>query len=261
MGRRPGRDQALSLVALPLWTWALGGALLGLIAGSFLATLVLRWPKGEGVSRGRSHCDGCGQAIAARDLVPLISYAWLHGKCRTCGAEIDRSHIVIETLCALIGGAAMFVAPGQAGFMGALFGWLLVALAALDLKHFWLPDRLTASLALVGIASGLTGLAPHMLDRAIGAAAGYATLALIAVTYRWFRKREGLGGGDPKMLGAIGAMLGWQGLPFVLLGASSVGLLYVTMRIASGNKIHATDRLPLGALMALAAFPLWMIQQ
>lgn len=145
--------------------------------------------------------------------------------------------------------------------MGALFGWLLVALAALDLKHFWLPDRLTGSVALVGIASGLTGLVPAIPDRAIGALAGYGTLALIAVSYRWLRKREGLGGGDPKLLGAIGAMLGWQALPFVMLGASSIGLFYIGIRIASGNKVNAADRVPLGALMAFAAFPLWMIQQ
>ena len=155
----------------------------------------------------------------------------------------------------------MLVAPGQAGFMGALSGWLLVALAALDLKHFWLPDRLTGSLVLVGIASGLTGLAPSMLDRAIGAVAGFVTLAFIAAAYRRLRSREGLGGGDPKLLGAIGAMLGWQALPFVLLGASGVGLLFIGLQWANGRKVQATDRMPLGALMALAAFPLWVLQQ
>ncbi len=155
----------------------------------------------------------------------------------------------------------MLVAPGQAGFTGALFGWLLIALAALDLKHFWLPDRLTGALALVGIASGLTGLAPSLLDRAIGAIAGFATLAVIATAYRWLRNREGLGGGDPKLLGAIGGMLGWQALPFVVLGASGVGLLFIGLQWANGRKVQATDRLPLGALMALTAFPLWMLQQ
>lgn len=155
----------------------------------------------------------------------------------------------------------MLLAPGQAGFMGALFGWLLVALAALDLKHFWLPDRLTASVALVGIASGLTGLQPEMSDRLIGALAGYAALALIAGAYRWLRKRDGMGGGDPKMLGAIGAVLGWQALPFVVLGASVVGLSFVALQIVSGKTVTATDRVPLGALLALAAFPVWMLQQ
>lgn len=155
----------------------------------------------------------------------------------------------------------MLIAPGHAGLLGALFGWLLVTLAALDLKHFWLPDRLVLALALVGAAAAATGLAPSPIDRAIGAIAGFGGLALIAAAYRRLRKREGLGGGDPKLLGAIGAMLGWQALPFVLLGASSVGLLFVAIRIAAGHKVDAADRMPLGALMALAAFPLWILQQ
>ena len=235
--------------------------LLGLVVGSFLATLVLRWPKGRGVSKGRSNCDDCGHPINAKDLIPLVSFARLRGKCRACGARIDQSHFVIEGLGALTGGTAMLVAPGQAGFMGALFGWLLIALAALDLRHFWLPDRLTASLALVGIASGLTGLAPSLLDRTIGALAGFAALAIIATVYRRLRNREGLGGGDPKLLGSIGAMLGWQALPYVVLGASGAGLLFVGLQLARGRKVQATDRLPLGTLMALTAFPLWIFQQ
>lgn len=239
----------------------LGGVLLGLVVGSFIATLVLRWPNGESVSSGRSRCDHCGQRIKIRDLIPLVSFALRRGKCRKCGARIDRTHLVVEGLCGLIGGTAMLVAPGHAGLTGALFGWLLVALAALDLRHFWLPDRLTATLALVGLAAGLTGLAPPFLDRAIGAAAGFGVLVVIARAYRWLRKREGLGGGDPKLLGAIGVMLGWQALPYVVLGASGVGLLYVGLRIVGGQKPGLTDRLPFGALMALAALPIWVLQQ
>lgn len=246
---------------LPNWGWALCVSLLGLAVGSFLATLVMRWPRGEGVATGRSRCDHCGQTIAAHDLIPIFSAAWLKARCRTCGERIDPTHLVIELLCALIGGAAMLATPGQAGWMGALFGWLLVALAALDLKHFWLPDRLTGAILLVALASGLTGVAPPLLDRAIGTVVGYAVLAAIAFGYRVIRNREGLGGGDPKLLGAIGAMLGWQALPFVVLGASSIGLAFVLLRMAGGQTVSATDRLPFGALMALAAFPVWMLLQ
>lgn len=234
---------------------------MGLIAGSFLATLVQRWPLGEGVASGRSHCDHCGQVIAVRDLVPLASYVLLGGKCRNCGARIDPAHPTIEGLCGLTGAAAMIVAPGHAGLMGALFGWLLIALAALDLKHFWLPNRLVLALALAGAAGAATELAPLLIDRVIGAVAGYAGLGFITLAYRALRKRDGLGGGDPKLLGAIGLTLGWKALPFILLGASGVGMLFVSIRIAAGHKVDAADRLPLGALMALAAFPAWMLQQ
>lgn len=235
--------------------------MLGLIIGSFLATMIQRWPLGQSVTSGRSRCDHCGQAIAVRDLVPLASFVLLGGKCRACDAKIDPTHVTVEVLCGLVGAAAMLAAPGQAGLMGALFGWLLVALAALDLKHFWLPDRLVVMLLLVAGASAAIGVAPRWIDRAFGAVAGFVTLALISVAYRWLRRRDGLGGGDPKLLAGIGAMLGWQALPLILLGASTVGLLFVALRLAGGHKVEATDRLPLGALMALAAFPIWILQQ
>jgi leader peptidase (prepilin peptidase)/N-methyltransferase len=169
--------------------------------------------------------------------------------------------LAIEGLCGLIGSAAMLIAPGLAGMTGAVFGWLLVALAALDLKHFWLPDQLVVAVALLGGAAAAADLAPTAVDRAIGAIGGFGCLMLVAMAYRRLRKRDGLGGGDPKLLGAIGAMLGWQALPLVLLGASSVGLLFVAIRMMTGHKVEATDRMPLGALMALAAFPVWIYQQ
>lgn len=155
----------------------------------------------------------------------------------------------------------MLVAPGLPGLTGALSGWLLVALAALDLKHLWLPNQLTILLALVGLCAGLVGIQPHPIDRFCGGLLGYAALAMIASLYRRFRGREGLGGGDPKLLGAIGLMLGWQALPSVLLAASAVGLAYVGFRAITGHRMSATDKLPLGALMALAAFPIWLLQQ
>ena len=96
-------------------------------------------------------------------------------------------------------------------------------------------------------------------ERLIGAAAGFLALALIAFAYRRLRGREGLGGGDPKLLAAIGAWLGWQQLPFVMLGAGLLGLAAVLLRAARGETIAATDRLPLGTLMALAAWPIWLI--
>lgn len=210
---------------------------------------------------GRSRCDACGTTIAMRDLIPLISAYALSGRCRTCGAPIAPHHRWIELLAALIGGAAFLVTPGWEGLAGAIFGWLLLTLAALDLKHFWLPNRLTALLAALGLAGGLAGFHPAADDRVIGAAVGLAGLFLIAWTYRYVRGREGLGGGDPKLFGAIGAWLGWQALPAVLLGASVVGLSFVLIRLLQRKPLSGKDRLPLGALFALAAFPIWVVMQ
>lgn len=238
----------------------LTGALFGLIVGSFLATLVLRWPQGRDLG-GRSGCDNCGAALRWTDLVPLVSFIVKRGRCSACGAAIDPTHPVIELLCALVGGVALSVAPDLAGMAAALIGWLLVALATLDFRHFWLPDRLTGAVAVVAVASGALGALPPLTDRLIGGVAGFAALTAIAWTYRKLRHREGLGGGDPKLFGAIGLWLGWEPLPFVLLGASGVGLLAVALMVLRGKSVGATTQVPFGTLLAIAAFPVWVFSR
>jgi len=237
--------------------WIAGGVLLGAIIGSFLATLVIRWPEGRGLG-GRSACDACGAELRWFELVPLVSFLGQGGRCRRCGSPIAAQHFVIELLCAIVGGLALWRYPGIEGSMGAAFGWLLVALAALDLRHFWLPDRLTAAVALLGVAGAFAGLHPPPLDRLIGGVGGFALLWSIGAAYRLVRKREGLGAGDPKLFGAIGLWVGWQALPFVLLGASAAGLGMALMLMLR-QRVTATTRLPLGTLLAVAAFPVWLL--
>lgn len=207
---------------------------------------------------GRSACDVCGHHLGMAELIPLVSVVVLGGKCRHCGAAIDQRHFMIELAAALLGALALGMSPGLAGLAGAVFGWFLIALIALDTAHYWLPDRLTLPLLIIGLGCGLASIDPPLVDRLWGAAGGYASLAAIAYVYKQMRGHDGLGGGDPKLLGAIGAWLGWQLLPMVLLGGSGIGLLYVLFRTLRGTPMAATDRLPLGALMALAAFPLWV---
>lgn len=238
--------------------WVLGGVAAGLIVGSFLATLVLRWPQGQSVG-GRSVCDACGRQLSARELVPFISALASGDRCRTCGGVIDPTHRHFEVACAVVGGLAFAVAPGVGGAAAALAGWLLVALAWLDARHFWLPDRLTGALAVCAIGGALLGVPPAPVDRLIGGTVGYASLTLIAWGYRRWRGRDGLGGGDPKILGAIGLWLGWQALPFVLVGASATGLAGVAVMALLGRRITATTQVPLGSLLAVAAFAVWLI--
>ena len=236
------------------------GAMAGLIAGSFLSTLILRWPEDRGMG-GRSACDGCASTLTWLELVPLLSYLRQRGRCAACGAPIDRMHPAMELSCAVAGGAAMAVAPGWAGGTGALFGWLLITLAVLDLRYFWLPDRLTLLLAATGLLSGLADPSITYADRMIGGLAGFAGLWAIAWIYRKARGREGLGGGDPKLFGAIGLWLGWQVLPFVLLGASGVGLMVVLILMLRGRAVTATMRVPFGTLLATAAFSAWLLMR
>nr|WP_218647496.1 A24 family peptidase [Sphingobium lactosutens] len=228
----------------------------GAILGSFLATLILRWPQGRSVMRGRSACDGCGRVLTPRDLVPMLSAMLSHGRCRTCGARIDPLHGRVEAGCAIIGALALGFRPDLGGIGWMLLGWLLLTLAVLDWRHFWLPDALTLPLAFLGLTLGLWATDILLPDRIIGAAAGYGVLLAIALTYRVLRGREGLGLGDAKLLGALGAWFGWQALPFILLIASGVGLAVV---LATGKARKRMARVPLGTFLALAACPGWLI--
>jgi leader peptidase (prepilin peptidase)/N-methyltransferase len=239
-----------------VWPALLG--VLGAIAGSFLATIAVRWPAGRSVLGGRSACDSCGRTLAAHELVPLVSGAMAGGRCRSCGAAIDARHLLVEAGCVAIGVAAGLAAPGWQAVAGAMFGWLLLVLAILDATDFWLPDELVAGLALSGAVTAWW-CPPDLAERIVGGVAGFALLWLVAAGYRRWRKREGLGGGDPKLLGAIGLWLGWRLLPAVLLVAGLVGLGWVAFQHLRGRTMAGDDALPLGTLLAIAAYPAWLV--
>lgn len=241
------------------WVWPvlLGG--FGAIIGSFIATIVVRWPEGRSVMHGRSACDSCGMTLGPRDLAPLLSAALARGKCRRCGAAIDPRHWQIELTALAIGAAAGLAVPGPLGIAGAVFGWLLLTLAALDIVAFWLPDVVTATLAVAGLVTGALGVEPLLFDRLIGGVAGFVALWAVGTGYRLLRGREGLGGGDPKLLGAIGLWLGWRLLPTVVVFAALVGLGVALIGVVRGRGTSLGDRMPFGALLAIAAYPAWLM--
>lgn len=225
----------------------LSGSLCGLVAGSFLATLVVRWPRGETLS-GRSRCDGCGRRLRAAELVPMLSWMALGGRCQSCDTPIDRRHIGLELAAALIGGLAMFAAPGLVGLAGALLGWLLLALIALDSEHYWLPDRITLPLLALGIAFGLGSPG----ERLLGATIAGGLLLALALGYRRWKGRDGLGLGDVKLGAALGAWLG----P-LLIGPLFGFAALLGLALAAGRRT-AVPRIPFGACLGVAAFPLWL---
>lgn len=260
------RQIILEVPAQPFLPEALGtsGAtalafVLGAVIGSFLAAILVRWPEGRSVLRGRSRCDACGRTLGPHDLVPILSWFLVRGKCRMCGAPIDRRHLAAEAAAALIGLAAIFAHPLPLAAFTALLGWWLFLLAALDLEHHWLPDRLTLPLIAAGLAVAAIGFGPGLADRVYGAVGAYASLEAIRLGYARLRGREGLGGGDSKLFAALGAWLGWPLLPFVLVGAGLIGLAAVGWMWISGKGVRGDDRMPLGTLMALAAWPLWLV--
>lgn len=239
----------------------IAGLILGLIIGSFLGALVTRWPRGEGVVKGRSHCDRCGATLSVRDLVPILSALAAKLRCRQCNAPIDPAHMLMEIGCAAIGAIAFLLAPGWLAALGwSLFFWFLLTLALLDWRHFWLPDALTLPLAFLGLTLGPFVSAVPLPDRWIGAAAGCGALLAIALGYRALRGREGLGLGDAKLLGAIGAWAGWAALPLTLLIAALLGLGWAGLMALRGRGLRADMRLPLGTFLALAAGPAMLVQ-
>ena len=240
------------------WIWPVGLAVLGAIGGSFMAALTIRWQEDRSIVQGRSACDACDRPLRWFELVPLASAAIQRGQCRTCGARIDPRHWQIEGCAALIGLMSGLVTPSPVALAGAVFGWFLLTLAALDIAALWLPDRLTLPLALLGLGTGLVGVAPPLPDRMIGGVAGFASLWLVAAAYRRVRGREGMGGGDPKLFGATGLWLGWRMLPAVLLIACLIGLALVLLDRLRGREVRGDTQVPLGALLAIAAYPAWL---
>lgn len=241
------------LFALPIWFLLASLIILGLIWGSFVAALCSRWPKGESVTKGRSRCDQCGSQIAAYDLIPVASYLLLKGKCRHCGQNIGLLPLATELAAALTGAAPLLLLPESQAIAGAFFGWLLLPLILLDYRHLWLPNRLVLLLAVMGFVVGPM-LTPDntLVDRLAGLLAGFLSLEIVRRVYQQFRRRDGMGAGDPKLFGALGIWLGWQALPITLLGASAIGLILPTILHLMGK--HHRAALPFGSYLGVAAY-------
>ena len=243
---------------------ALAAGVLGAIVGSFLGALLVRLPKGESVVTGRSRCDGCGRVLGPLELVPVVSFLVLRGRCSACRAAIDRWQFAAEIGGAMVGlAAALFSRDGAMLGIGLVLGWQLLLLGLLDLRHFWLPDRLVILLAATGLVPATLAAASDwrlLAGPLLGAALGFGILWLAARLYRGWRGREGLGVGDPKLLGAIGLWLGPLGVVVTLLGACLIGLAVVAGLALARRALAADTALPLGTLLALAGFAVYLAQ-
>ena len=146
----------------------------------------------------------------------------------------------------------------SATLLTALLGWMLLLIAVVDAEHFWLPDQLTLPLAAAGLGAAILPNGTGLLNAAIGAAVGFAALWLLAFAYRRLRGRDGLGGGDPFLLAAGGAWVGWIGLPSVLLWASAAGLSLVLASRLRGRGLDGGDRLAFGVFLAVGIWMTWL---
>lgn len=233
------------------WQLGLLGGVLGLVVGSYLATLLHRWPLGLSVNRGRSGCDSCGRRLSWWEVAPLAGFVLTAGHCRTCGAPISHGHSLIEAACGAAG--TYFFALGLPAL--APLTWLLLILALFDARHLWLPNPLVAGLAITACIAPPWVDCAGWGDRLLGAVAGFGALWLVGTGFRLITGREGLGGGDPKLFGAIGLWTGALALPGLMLAASVIGLGHAGLRLRRGDD-GKTLKLPLGSYIAVAAMAL-----
>ena len=230
--------------------------------GSFLGVLVRRMPRGESIVRPRSHCEACGRVLGSGELIPVLSFVALRGRCAGCAAPIDPDHVVVELAAILPPLAVIALIPdlsfARAAF-GSVLGWTLLALSLIDWRHWRLPDALTLPLLVLSLGWTAWWQPSELADHAWAAAAGWFGLAALAGIYRRVRGRRGLGLGDAKLLGAGGAAIGWQALGPCLLLAALLGIALALAR--HGRAARGASAVPFGPALALAIFTSWLLEQ
>lgn len=253
--------------------------LLGLLVGSFLNVVILRLPRmleaewqaqcrellGDATTGGApaerfnlwwppSRCPDCGHRIHAWENIPVLSYLLLRGRCRSCGSRISVRYPIIEFLTACLSAyvAWHFGFAGEA-LAALVLTWALIALSVIDLDHQILPDNITLPLLWLGLLLSLTGLFTNPQASIIGATAGYLSLWGVYHAFRLLTGKEGMGYGDFKLLATLGAWLGWQALPVVILLSSLVGAVVgIAMILALGRDRNIP--IPFGPYLAAAGW-------
>lgn len=230
-----------------------GFFILGACLGSFGNVLIWRVPRKENFVWGRSHCPKCRAMIAWYDNIPILSYLILRGRCRSCAARISLRYPIVELITGALF-AALFYRLGWSWFLleTLVFAFGLVVVSFIDLDHMILPDVFTLSGIVIGLLGAALNPERSFWASLMGVLLGGGFLWLIAYLYYVFRKQEGMGGGDIKLLAWIGAILGWTAIPFVILAASLLGSL-VGILAAIRTKSGMQTAIPFGPYLALGA--------
>ncbi len=259
------------LQSLPFFFVVLCGTA-GLLVGSFLNVVIHRLPKmmerewhdqcaelngnePENVPpynlfMPHSACPHCGHKISALENIPVISYLLLRGKCKDCSAPISARYPIVETVSGLLSAyVAWHFGFGLAALAALLFIWMLLALICIDLDTQLLPDDITLPLLWLGLLFNVSATFIDINSAVIGAIAGYLALWSIYWLFKLATGKEGMGYGDFKLLAAIGAWVGWQMLPLVIMLSSAVGAVVgITLIIAA--RLGRNVPIPFGPYLA-----------
>ena len=225
----------------------------GAIVGSFLNVCIHRLPSGESIVFPASHCPHCGEPIRPYDNIPILSYLVLRGRCRHCGDAISARYPLVELLTGL---AAVACVGGLGVSAHALltFAFLcaLIVITFIDLDYQIIPDAVSLPGIGVGFAAALILGQPSWTASLAGIALGGGLLWGVAEGYHWLTGREGMGGGDIKLLAMIGAFLGWEAVPVTLMIASLAGTA-VGVGLMIAQRRDSRTAIPFGPFLALGA--------
>lgn len=226
---------------------------LGAVVGSFLNVCIYRLPAGKSIVRPASHCPTCAHPIKFYDNIPIIGYLILGGKCRHCNERISLLYPAVELLTAVIS-LLLFRMYGLS--LGYLFSFLfvcaLIVITFVDLEHQIIPDVITLPGVPLFALAAIFFMDVTFRDSLIGILAGGGFLFLVALGYQLMTKREGMGGGDIKLLAMLGGFLGWQSLWFIVMAASLIGAVAgISVMIARGKDTRYA--IPFGPFLSAAA--------
>ena len=235
----------------PFWVASLV-VLLGACVGSFLNVCIYRLPRRESLMWPGSRCTTCERSLSWYENVPIVSWVVLRGRCRTCRASVSWMYPAVEMVTALafLSGYLLYGLT-MIAVVRVLFACALIVLFVTDLQHKILPNIITVPGIVVGFVCSLF-LPPGWLESLIGIVVGGGSLFAIAETYYRVRGQEGLGMGDVKLLGMIGAFLGWKLVLLTLVFASVAGSLAGGILIVSGRG-NMKYALPFGTFLAIGA--------
>jgi len=227
--------------------------LLGSILGSFLNVCIYRLPKKESILSPPSHCPHCGEPIRFYDNIPILSYLLLGGKCRHCKEHISLRYPVVEGLSGLLSLALFIKYSLTAQFLLLLlFAAALIIITFIDLDYQIIPDIISIPGIFLGIGASFFIPIMSWFESLFGILIGGGFLLLVAIGYKWLTGREGMGGGDIKLIAMVGAWLGWKAIPFVLFSSSLIGVL-----IGGGTglmkKRGLRSRIPFGPFLSISS--------
>ena len=267
-----------SLSALPLVVQLLIVGVFGLLVGSFLNVVILRLPKKvkwewteqsaewlkitpkddspqpAGIALEASHCPKCKTKIKPWHNLPLIGYLLLRGKCAACQQPISIRYPLVEFITAVLTIIVIWkFGLTLAGGLGVILTWTLIVQTGIDFDNKLLLDEITLPILWLGILASLVPVYTSSTDAIIGAAAGYLSLWSVFQLFKLVTGKEGMGFGDFKLLALLGAWLGWQFLPQIILISTLLGSL-VGITLIISKKMNRENPIPFGPYIAAAGY-------